>query len=141
MMNKQGFTKLVFYDPQSKGLVQKCGNKCHIIISLIIENFIEKYGNDGQGRVYQNCKYNDLRDKGSCAAEWPYRDFFSPLPCLHWGKIRQTMHIVIMTKERSIKIEIFTTPEAAVLILLRHSHMKHYNGEYALFLLYRCTTH
>ena len=88
MMNKQGFTKLVFYDPQSKGLVQKCGNKCHIIISLIIENFIEKYGNDGQGRVYQNCKYNDLRDKGSCAAEWPYRDFFfsSSLPTLGQNK-------------------------------------------------------
>ena len=47
-----------------------------------------------------------------------------------WAWIRQTLYIVIMTKEWSTKIVNFMTPWGGVLVL-RHGHRNHFS-EYAL---------
>ena len=33
------------------------------------------YSNVNQGRVYPNCKFHDLRGRGSCARMWPYKSY------------------------------------------------------------------
>ena len=33
------------------------------------------YNNNGQGRVYQTCKFHDLRPRGSCAKAWQYMSY------------------------------------------------------------------
>ena len=30
---------------------------------------------EDQGRVYQNCKFHDPRDRGYCARAWPYKSY------------------------------------------------------------------
>ena len=33
------------------------------------------YNNNDQGRVYQTCKFHDLRPRGSCAKAWQYKSY------------------------------------------------------------------
>ena len=34
-----------------------------------------EYYNNGQGSVYQTCKFHDLRSRGSCSKAWQYMSY------------------------------------------------------------------
>ena len=86
------------------------------------------FSNDDQGRVDQNCKFHDPRDRGSCARVWPYKscgeNFFKNLLLYSGAYIRQTKYIVMVTNKGSTKIVTFMTPEAGVLDL-GFGHISH----------------
>ena len=87
MMTKEGSTKIVNFMTQGAGvLVLGCGHISHIgkihyfFINLssllpVIDQTNYVYSIDYQGRVYQNCKFHDLRDRGSRARAWPYKSY------------------------------------------------------------------
>ena len=35
----------------------------------------QEYSNVDQGKVYQNCKFHDPQDRGSCAMAWPNKSY------------------------------------------------------------------
>ena len=89
----------MFHDPKGGGFVQRCGNINHVVkIALFFFEELSPFrpgtdqtnwecGNYDQERVKQNCKFNDLQGRGSCAGAWHYREhlFSSSLPTLGHG--------------------------------------------------------
>ena len=86
-MTKEGSTKIVyiFHDPRAGVLVLGCGQILSHIVKM--HYFLKKYsslfpgidqtnyayGNDDQGREYQNCIFHDPRGRGYCTRAWPYK--------------------------------------------------------------------
>ena len=50
------------------------------------------YSNDDHEKVYHNCKFHNLRGKGSCTRVWPYKMyyFFS----VDQGKVFQIVNLI-----------------------------------------------
>ena len=74
----------IFHDPWGWGSCSKVWPyKLYSEIHYFFKNFLlysqaqirQTEGNDAQGRVYENCKFHDPQDRGSCARVWPYKSY------------------------------------------------------------------
>ena len=85
MIAKEGSTKIVnSITPEARVLVLGCGHISHIVkmhyffknlssLLPVIDQTNYVYIIDDQGRVYQNCKFQDPRSWGSDVRAWPYK--------------------------------------------------------------------